>query len=132
MSRLTIFLARYIGLSTIVLVLAMAVRGSATVEATMADAPVVLSYGIISLGLGMAMIVGHNVWRGGALPVVVTVVGWLIAAKGLALLLLPPDAVTPVLGQMHYGANYYLYLAPAFVLGVYLAWAGFTTPAIRG
>jgi hypothetical protein len=131
MSRLTIFLARYIGLSTIVLVAAMAVRGSAAIEATAADAPVMLAYGIISLGLGIAMIVGHNVWTGGLLPVVVTLVGWLIAAKGLVLLLLPPETTSHVLGQMHYGTNYYFYLVPALVIGLYLAWAGFTAPRLR-
>jgi hypothetical protein len=35
-----------------------------------------LVYAIISLAVGVAMILGHNVWSGGALPVVVTLVGW--------------------------------------------------------
>jgi hypothetical protein len=76
MSRLTVFLARFIGLFTVVLVVALLVRGSATVEAAVADAPVMLVYAIISLAAGVAMILGHNVWSGGALPVVVTLVGW--------------------------------------------------------
>jgi hypothetical protein len=42
---------------------------------------------------------------GGALPVVVTLVGWLILAKGLLLLFLTPEA--------HPGA-----------IGIYLTWAG--------
>ena len=29
------------------------------------------------------MIVGHNVWSGGPLPVTVTLLGWLIFLKGL-------------------------------------------------
>ena len=76
MSRLTVFLARFIGLFTVVLVVALLVRGSATVEAAVADGPVMLVYAIISLAAGLAMILGHNVWSGGALPVVVTLVGW--------------------------------------------------------
>jgi hypothetical protein len=131
MSRLTVFLARFIGLFTILLVTAFLVRGSASIETTVADGPVMLTYAIISLALGVAMILGHNVWSGGALPVVVTLVGWLIFAKGLLLLLLTPEGLSRLFGQMHYGANYYLYLAPAFVIGLYLTWGSFTAPTQR-
>ena len=34
---------------------------------------------------------GHNVWSGGALPVVVTLMGWAALLKGVALLLVPSD-----------------------------------------
>jgi nucleotide-binding universal stress UspA family protein len=78
------------------------------------------SYALISLAAGVAMMVGHNVWSGGALPIVVTVVGWLIFAKGLLLLLLTPETLTGSLGRMHYVEHTYLYLAPAFVIGLYL------------
>jgi hypothetical protein len=30
---------------------------------------------VITLVIGLALVVGHNVWSGGALPVTVTVVG---------------------------------------------------------
>jgi|SRR5579862_98228 len=127
MSRLTVFLARFIGLFTILLVAGLAVRGSATVEAAVADAPVMLTYAIVSLAAGLAMILGHNVWSGGALPVVVTVVGWLILAKGLVLLLVTPEAMKQLFGGMPYGEHYYLYLLPALAIGLYLTFAGFTT-----
>ncbi|MGA2314003.1 MAG: hypothetical protein ABSF87_16855 [Xanthobacteraceae bacterium] len=129
MSRLTVFLARFIGLFTVVLVVALLVRGSATVEAAVADAPVMLVYAIISLAAGVAMILGHNVWSGGALPVVVTLVGWLILAKGLMLLFVTPDALQQIFDHMQYGEHYYLYLAPSLVIGLYLTWAGFTAPS---
>jgi hypothetical protein len=35
--------------------------GSAIIGATVADAPVMLAYAIISLATGIAMILGHNV-----------------------------------------------------------------------
>ena len=129
MSRLTVFLARFIGLFTVVLMVALLVRGSATVEAAVADGPVMLVYALISLATGVAMILGHNVWSGGALPVVVTLVGWLILAKGLMLLLVTPDALQQIFDHMHYGEHYYLYLAPSLVIGLYLTWAGFTAPS---
>ena len=129
MSRLTAFLARFIGLFTVVLVVAFLVRGSAGVETAVADGPVMLVYAIISLATGVAMILGHNVWSGGALPVVVTLVGWLILAKGLMLLFVTPDALQQIFDHMHYGEHYYLYLAPSLVIGLYLTWAGFTAPS---
>ncbi len=92
MSRLTVFLARFIGLFTVLLVVALLLAGSAMVEAALADGPVMLVYAIISLAAGLAMVLGHNVWSGGALPVVVTLVGWLILAKGLMLLFVTPEA----------------------------------------
>ncbi len=129
MSRLTVFLARFIGLFTVVLVVALLVRGSATVEGAVADGPVMLVYAIISLATGVAMILGHNVWSGGALPVVVTLVGWLILAKSLMLLFATPDALQQIFDHMQYGQHYYLYLAPSLVIGLYLTWAGFTAPS---
>ena len=129
MSRLTVFLARFIGTFTVLLVVALLVRGSAMIEAAVADAPVMLVYAIISLAGGLAMVLGHNVWSGGALPVVVTLVGWLILAKGLLLLLVTTEAMRQLFDHMQYGEHYYLYLTPSLVIGLYLAWAGFTAPS---
>ena len=131
MSRLTVFLARAIGLFTVVLVAALLVHGSAIIEASIADGPVMLVYAIISLAMGIAMVLGHNVWSGGALPVVVTLVGWLILAKGLLLLFFAPDVVSQMFEQMRYAEHYYLFLAPALMIGLYLTWAGFTTRVSR-
>jgi hypothetical protein len=127
MSRLTIFLARFIGLFAVLVVIGLFVRGTAVVENAVADPPMMFTYAIISVALGLAMVLGHNIWKGGALPVVVTLAGWLILAKGLMLLLLKPDALTGLMQGMHYGANAYVYLIPSFVIGLYLTWAGLTT-----
>ena len=43
----------------------------------------------------IAMAIGHNVWSGGALPIVVTLVGWLIFAKGLMLSFVSQEALKP-------------------------------------
>ena len=131
MSRLTVFLARSIGLFTVLLVVAFLTRGSAIIETTVADRPVMLVYAITSLAMGIAMVLGHNVWSGGALPVAVTLVGWLILAKGLLLLFLAPEAVSGMFEQMRYAEHYYLFLAPALVIGLYLTWAGFTAPTLH-
>ena len=105
MSRLTVFLARLTGLFTVLLIAALLLRGSTMVETAIADKPLMFTYAIISLAIGLAMILGHNVWSGGALPVVVTLVGWLILAKGLLLLFLTPEVLTQLFARMQYGAQ---------------------------
>ena len=104
MSTRTIYLARLIGLSSVLLVAALLIRGNALIMATVADGPVMLVYAIFSLGAGLAMILGHNVWSGGTLPMIVTLVGWVIFAKGLVLLAVTPETLTPLLERMqqHY------------------------------
>ena len=101
------------------------------VQTAIADKSLMFTYAIISLALGLAMILGHNVWSSGALPVVVTLVGWLIVAKGLLLLFLTPEALIRQFERIQYGEHIYLYVAPTLVLGLYLTWAGFTAPSSR-
>ena len=132
MSRLTIFLARLIGLFTVLLVATLLMRGSAIVETAVTNDPLMFTYAIISLSIGLAIVLGHNVWSGGALPVIVTLVGWLILAKGLLLLYLTPEALHRVFEGMQYSDHMLLYVAPSLVIGLYLTWAGFTSPTSRG
>ena len=50
-----VYLARFIGLFTVLLVVGLLVRGSAMVEAAVADAPVMLVYALVSLAAGLAI-----------------------------------------------------------------------------
>lgn len=127
MSRLTLYLARLIGLFSIIMVAVVLARGSAAVMNAVADPQAMFLYGVISLGLGVAMILGHNVWSGGVLPVVVTLTGWLIFTKGVMLLALTPEALQTMMQRMDYPANAQLYVFPALAIGVYMCWAGFTS-----
>jgi hypothetical protein len=125
MSSLTVFLARFIGFFTVLMVLCLLARGSGIIGATMADGPVLLAYAVMSLAIGLAMVIGHNIWSGGTLPVIVTLVGWLILAKGLLLALLTPEALAGWMQSIHYGQHPRLFLGPALLIGLYLTWGGF-------
>jgi hypothetical protein len=75
MTSLTVFLARLIGLFAIFVPLSMVVHKRVMVETTTAllrNGPLLLITGMVGLVAGLAMVLGHNVWSGGALPVVVT------------------------------------------------------------
>ena len=60
------------------------------------------------------------------MPVMVTVVGWLIFAKGMVLLLVTPETLARLLERMQYGEHYFVYLVPPLIIGLYLSFAGFT------
>ncbi len=131
MSPRTIFLSRLIGLYCVVIGLSMMTRRQVTVEtvtALLQNPSMMLIVGIITLAAGLAMVLAHNVWSGGALVVVVTLVGWITLIKSLFFLFLPPEMETRLfLQQLHYQQLFYLYGAISLVLGVYLTYGGFTS-----
>ena len=122
----TAFLARLIGLYCIIVSLAMFVHRQATVEMVTAmahDGPVLYLSGVIAAVSGLAIVLGHNVWSGGARPVVVTLVGWIALAKGILLLFLVPDTAGGVfLGALRYAQLFYFYAGFSLLLGIYLTY----------
>ena len=129
MSPLTIFLAKLLGLYCIILALAMMARKAstvATITALFGNPPLLLLVEVLGLAGGLAMIIGHNVWSGGALPIVVTLVGWLMAIRGGSLLALSPNATLREFSLWQYARFFYFYMAGTLVLGVYLTLAGFS------
>ncbi len=126
MSSRTLFLARLMGLYLLCVTLTMLTHKQAIVdiENALVHNPAMLYVGgIITMVAGLAVVLGHNIWRGGALPVVVTVTGWMMLLKGVFLIL--PNFTASFWEGMHFGQNYYLYASIGFVLGAYLTWAGF-------
>ena len=126
MSPRTLFLGRLIGLYCILISLSMFTHKQATVEAVTAlvqNPPVLFVAGVVATAAGLALILGHNVWSGGALPVLVTLVGWVALTKGLLILFLSPEAATGFfLGRLHYEELYYWYTSASLLLGVYLTY----------
>jgi len=133
MSPRTLFLSKLIGLYCILVALSMMTRRQATVETVttlLQSPPIMFIVGIITLAAALALILAHNVWSGGALAVVVTLVGWIALIKSLFFLFLPPEMEAELfLRQLHYQQLFYLYGTISFVLGVYLSYNGFTLRA---
>jgi len=129
MSPLTIFLAKLLGLYCIIATLAMMTRKQSavtTVKALIASPPLLMLVEVIGLAGGLAMILGHNIWSGGALPVVVTLVGWLMAIRGAGLLALSPNATMKLFEALRYEQLFYVYMSATLILGLYLTYAGFS------
>ena len=131
MSPRTLFLSRLIGLYCILVALSMMSRRQATVEtvtALLQNPSLMFILGVITMAAGLAMVLAHNIWSGGALVVVVTLVGWMALIKSLFFLFLPHEMEAGLfLGQLHYRQLFCLYTAISLVLGVYLTYGGFTS-----
>jgi hypothetical protein len=96
------------------------------VGALVAEPGALLVLGFVVLGVGIAMVLGHSVWSGGAVPVVVTIVGWLTLLKGLFLTFLAPAGAAAYLSAVRYEQLFYIYAGVMLALGAYLTYGGFT------
>jgi hypothetical protein len=128
MSPVTIYLARLIGLYCIVAALGMiAARRNVlpAVDAMLRSPPLLLFMGVVTIGVGLAMVVGHNFWSGGPATIVVTLIGWLSLAKGVALAFLPQDRRLGFYRAIDYERRFFLFMGATLLIGVYLTAAGF-------
>jgi vacuolar-type H+-ATPase subunit I/STV1 len=128
-SPLTTFLAKLIGLLTLIFSLALVLRGEdfvAIMTSFMRDRAILILFGMIALGSGLAMVLAHNRWSGGILTVVVTVLGWIFLIRGLLILFLPSDTLEAFIAALRFEERFYLYALVPFLLGAYLTYAGFT------
>ena len=123
MSSHTKYLSRLLGFYSVLVALAMISHREETVGmlsrlTNHAGAPVVI--GLLAFAVGLAIVLGHNKWSGGALPVVVTVIGWWSMAKGMLCLFLPLSVFDKVLNGPLYKQYYYVTPVVSLLLGLYL------------
>lgn len=129
MSPRTVFLSKLIGLYCLILAISMVLHKEFTTEVITAlaqNSPVMFVVGVFTLFAGLAMVLGHNLWRGGALTIVVTLIGWLTLLKALLILFVPPNVDSRfLLAPLHSDGLYYVRLALTVLLGIYLTYGGF-------
>jgi hypothetical protein len=132
---LTTFFARLLGLWIVLAVLSMIGNRQATLaalSAVFADPGLIFVTGVFTLVIGIAVVVSHNRWSGGALPIIVTCYGWVALLKGLLFLCMPVAAQTALYIMLHFERFFYEYLAISLVLGAYLTYGGFKRSARSG
>src|SRR5271169_2998765 len=108
----------------------MFAHAQATVEimkAIIQDRPLLFMSGLVGVTAGLAIVLAHNVWSGGVLPIMVTLFGWVSLIKGMLLLLLAPETESSVfIVGLRYEEHPNLFAAFAILLGAYMAYSGFS------
>ncbi len=132
MSPRTTYLSRLIGISLVLYAIFMLVNAAVLTAAlaSLREPPQILLWGTLLVFSGVAFILAHNRWSGGALTIAVTVIGWLTLLKGLAILYVPPSMQAPYIG--YYETYSQLYAAAAFLLGAWLSYEGWKRSSAAG
>jgi hypothetical protein len=131
MSPRTAFLGKLLGLYLIAVSLSMFAHPQASLEIMkeiIQDPPLLFIAGLMGVTAGLAIVLAHNVWSGGALPIIVTLFGWAGLIKGMILLTLSPEMESRIfIFGLGYDRHPNLYAAFALLFGAYLAYAGFSS-----
>jgi len=132
MSPRTVFLGKLLGLYCIAVSLSIFAHAQATVDimrAILRDPPLLFIAGLLGATAGLAIVLAHNVWSGGVLPILVTLFGWASLIKGMLLLVLSPETESRVfIVGLHFEQHPNLYAAVLLLLGAYLTYVGFSSP----
>jgi len=134
MKPLSVFLGRLLGLFTLITsfwLLTERKNTLSTIPALLGDRPAMVIFAIIALAGGLAIVLAHNIWSGGVLPILVTLIGWVMLIRGVLFLFLPPEATLRILAAMQFERFFYIYLAIPFVLGLSLSYLAFTPHSRR-
>ncbi|MGA9826377.1 MAG: hypothetical protein WBQ53_16305 [Methylocystis sp.] len=127
MSPLTLFLAKLLGAVLITMAAVLAARGSTlaqTARRMISDPGAVMLAGSIRIGLGLSIMIGHDVWTGGVLPVAVTLFGWALYFSGLLLLFASPERMIAMVDGMRLERNLPVYALGVGLVGLYFLGAG--------
>ena len=130
MSLTTVFLGRLLGLYLIAIAVAMLAsrrRALATLDEMAGSGPWMLFSGMVATAAGLAIVLGHNVWTGGALAVVVTLFGWAALLKGVSLLLVPPEQMAAAYKGLGFERFFYVWIGAVLVLGLLITLDAFAS-----
>jgi hypothetical protein len=87
---------------------------------------VAISVGMVATGVGLAVVLGHQVWSGGALQIVVTLVGWAALLKGIVLLLVPAEHVADGYKGIGFERFFQVWMVVVLAIGLWTAAVAFT------
>ena len=130
MSMTTVFLGRLLGLYLIAISITMFVnkrRTLATLDEMVRSGPGMLFSGMVATAAGLAIVLGHNVWSGGVLAVVVTLFGWAALLKGVSLLLIPPEQMAAVYKGLGFERLFYVWMGVVLAIGLLITLDAFAS-----
>jgi len=120
------YLAEIFGILLVVLPLAMLINQKylKTLLQAVKDDKTSFCLGITALVIGLSMVLAYNVWEK-SWQVVITIIGWLILLKGLALLFLP-EFVRKWVSKVENASFVPYALIIAVFIGLIITYLGFT------
>ena len=124
MSLTTIFLGKLLGLCLITISIGMLANRRRTLESLDAMArsgPWMLFSGMVATAAGLAVVLGHQVWSGGALPVAITLTGWAALVKGIALLLVPAERMADAYKGIGFERFFHVWMVAVLAIGLWVA-----------
>jgi len=82
--------------------------------------------GIVLLLSGLSVVLTHNIWNAGFLPLVITRIGWVLIVRGILSMFVPGDGIVRMIRWFKVEEFSWRYALLVLVIGTYLTWAGFT------
>jgi len=128
MSAMTVFLGKLLGLYLVAISIGMLAnrrRTMATIDEMARSDPWMLFSGMVATTAGLAVVLGHQVWSGGALPVVVTIMGWAALLKGVMLLLVPGEQIAAAYKGIGFERFFHVWMVVVLALGLWITWLAF-------
>lgn len=125
---MSVFYAQVIGLWLFLVGLAMVVhhaRFKKTVMESLAQSSLMTFSGFITLGIGLVVVVTHNIWVA-AWPVVVTLFGWVWIFQGI-MRLFWPEAFSKMMKDLLAKNGFTVMSWIWLLVGLYLIYQGFTS-----
>ena len=120
------YIAKVFGLTGVLLSLVFLASGGGLIDRlieSMSEGGFLFMSGTYTLIIGVALVVGHNVWDG-SWRVVITVIGYLTLLKGIVLLAWP-DAMLEITKGMQEGGVMQVQILFGVVFYGWLTWMGF-------
>jgi hypothetical protein len=121
---LTAYFARFLGLWALLTSICMLINPE-SVSVLFQNPAAVYATGLLLVVVGLAIVLAHNVWSGGALRVIVTIFGWLTLLKGLHFLLMTPSAQAAFYDAIRYDQYSSVYAGIGVIIGLVMTIAGF-------
>jgi hypothetical protein len=125
---ITYFLAQIMGVVCVLVSLAILLRKKVFIEVihdVENNQALIFALGIISVVLGLLVVITHNFWQLGFLPLLITLIGWVMLIRGVLAIFVPQQIIKSFLRWARIEKLSWLYGLIILVIGLYLTYSGF-------
>lgn len=127
METLTVFLAQFIGIFSLVLGLSTILKKKMVIsifDDIFKNRQATYLLGFAELFAGLTVVLNHNIWEG-TLPLIVTAIGWLLLIEGFIYIFASKKSLINIWAWVHRENVYHVFSVIYIVVGVYLIHFGF-------